>query len=173
MNAQQCIASLDRTPRIIEALIESVDARVLGRPGGDGAAWSITQILCHLADEEREDFRPRLELTLREPDSPWPGIDPQGAAVSRAYDRQDPHEALARFSAAREENLNWLRALKEPNWNAVHTHPRIGEIRAGDLLASWAVHDLLHARQIVKRLFENLVHAAHPFATAYAGEWTA
>jgi len=76
-------------------------------------------------------------LTLADPRANWPGLDPQGVAVSRAYQQQDPRAALYRFVAAREANLRFLAALDAPDWSAAHLHPRPGSIRAGDLLASW------------------------------------
>ena len=51
--------------------------------------------------------------------------------------------------------------------------PKIGPIRAGDLLASWAAHDMLHLRQIAKRKFELIQQAGGEFTTDYAGPWGA
>jgi len=35
-------------------------------------AWSILEIINHLADEETRDFRARVSLTLGDPTAPWP-----------------------------------------------------------------------------------------------------
>ena len=171
MNATHCIDALTNFPATLCSIIDPLDGPTLVRRGAD-RAWSIVEILCHLADEEVEDFRVRLELTLSDPRCDWPGIDPQGAARSRDYQAQDPREALGRFVAAREANLRWLGSLDQPDWSAEHIHPRLGRLRAGDLLASWAAHDLLHLRQITKRLFESVQTETQPYSTAYAGEWT-
>ena len=168
------IQSLTRFPAILRAVMAEVDDATLRRQGGaDGAAWSIVEILCHLADEEVEDFRTRLQLTLRDPKADWPGIDPEGVARSRGYQDQNPHEALDRFLRAREESLVWLASLGDADWSRAKVHPRLGTLRAGDLLASWAAHDLLHLRQIAKRLYESVNAAAEPYETEYAGRWTA
>ena len=64
-----------------------------------------------LAREEREDFRPRLERTLRDPAQAWPPLDPEGD-VARFKDIDgDPRAFLAEFARLREENLAWLHAL--------------------------------------------------------------
>lgn len=174
MNAQALIASLQRFPDILRTLVGSLDDATLRRRGGaDGKAWSIVEILCHLADEEVEDFRTRLELTLRDPAADWPKIDPEGAAQARRYQQQDPREALERFIAARQANLKWLQSLGAVNWSQSARHPRLGALRAGDLLGSWAAHDLLHLRQITKRLYEAAGDAAGEFDTGYAGAWSA
>ena len=174
MNDSELLASLTRFPDILRAIVAPLDEGTLRRRGGaDGAAWSIVEIVCHLADEEVEDFRARLELTLRDPSADWPGIDPEGAARSRAYQDQNPHQALDRFLLARRVNLAWLASHRDAEWSRAKVHPRLGTLRAGDLLASWAAHDLLHLRQIVKRLYESVNAASEPYETEYAGRWTA
>lgn len=173
MNAEYCIESLAHFPKTLSVLIRNADAHTLSRRGHDTIGWSIVEILCHLADEEVEDFRVRLELTLTDPSGAWPGIDPEGVAVSRAYRQQEPQQALRRFVSAREVNVRWLRLLDAPDWSSEHTHARFGSMRAGDLLASWAAHDWLHLRQITKRLFESVQTEVRPYSTDYAGRWTA
>ena len=42
----------------------------------DEHRWSCLEILCHLVDEERDDFRTRIMRCLRDPDEAWPPIDP-------------------------------------------------------------------------------------------------
>lgn len=52
-------------------------------------------------------------------------------------------------------------------------HPKLGVFHAGDLLSAWVAHDLLHLKQITKRLYQRTVAEAKPFGTEYAGEWRA
>jgi hypothetical protein len=128
----------------------------------------------HLADEEVEDFRTRLELTLRDPTLPWPPIDPERSAVERRYNEADQHVVLDRFLTERQQSVSWLKSLPaDINWSANSSHPTAGTLHAGDLLASWAAHDLLHLRQITKRLFQLTLREAGTFETRYAGEWKA
>ncbi len=56
----------------------------------DGDTWSILEVVNHLYDEEREDFRVRLEIILTAAEKPWPEIDPQGWVRLRAYQNRDP-----------------------------------------------------------------------------------
>ncbi len=134
-------------------------------------AWSILEIINHLADEEVDDFRRRLELILRDPALPWPPIDPEGVAAARQYNQQDLDESVDRFMRQRAESVRWLRSLGRVDWAAEHAHPTAGPISTGDLLASWAAHDALHLRQIAKRLHELAGRDAPGFQTAYAGQW--
>lgn len=140
-------------------------------PRYPGGAWSILEIINHLVDEEVEDFRARLELTLCSPGAPWPPIDPERWAVERRYNERDVDESVARFVSERGRSIAWLRGMHGPDWSATHVHPRIGPIRAGDLLASWAAHDALHLRQISKRLYELARRDCEGYSAQYAGEW--
>ena len=74
--------------------------------------WCLLEVICHLHDEEREDFRARVNHTLVTPDSPLPSIDPTGWVTSRSYMEQDFHEMKKKFLAERRSSIEWLRALK-------------------------------------------------------------
>jgi len=130
--------------------------------------WSLLEILCHLCDEERDDFRKRLALTLDDPATPWPPIDPEGWARERDYNARDLSLMVADFRQERSSSLAWLRGLDQPEWGSRHEHPALGPMTAGDLLASWAAHDLLHLRQATNTRLAWLLEAAKPHSTRYA-----
>jgi hypothetical protein len=65
MHLPNLIASLERFGRMLPAIVRDVSADDSQWKPPDGA-WSILEIVCHLADEEEFDFRARLELTLTE-----------------------------------------------------------------------------------------------------------
>jgi hypothetical protein len=153
----------------IRALAEGVsDHQVRWKP--DPASWSILEVVNHLLDEEREDFRVRLDLALHRPDEPWPGIDPQGWVTERRYNERDPRESLEGFLAAREESLAWLRGLSSPDWEATCDAP-FGRISAGDIFASWVAHDVLHMRQLVELHWAYTMLLVAPHKVDYAGSW--
>ena len=171
MNSQSLINSLDRFADILSAVVIGIsvdDAR--WRPAN--GAWSILEIVTHLADEEVEDFPARLKRTLADPNQEWSPIDPEGWAVERRHNEGDLSEQVQRFVSLRRESIDWLRGLSDPKWSKTFVHPK-GKISAGDLLASWAAHDALHLRQIAKRLFQMTQRDADEYSTAYAGKWTA
>lgn len=151
----------------IVARVSKSDARWKPTPKD----WSILEIVNHLADEEVEDFRMRLDLTLHQPNTPWPPIDPPKAAVDRQYNERELGESVSRFVNERKESVRWLRMLFPPDWTKTYAHPKIGAISAGELLASWAAHDALHLRQLSRRLFDLTQRDAAGFSTRYAGEW--
>src|SRR5688572_26773406 len=107
MNIQFYIDQLNRSAATIRAMVGDLDdAQVRWRPADD--KWSILEIVWHLADEEHEDFRTRLEMTLRKSVDAWPPIDPAGAVVSRAYNRRTLADAIATFSQERVTSVAWL-----------------------------------------------------------------
>lgn len=157
-------------PRSLSVLLQGLpDAEAQRKP--PSGAWSIVEIVNHLADEESEDFRTRVRLTLEDPSKPWPGIDPEGVVVERRHNEKPLAASLERFAMERAASVEWLRRLDAPDWSMTYTHPQLGELRAGDLMLSWCAHDVLHLRQIAKRVYELALHDGEGFSAAYAGDW--
>ncbi len=170
MHLDRLIQRMQQTPKALQALLQDLDdADARFRP--PSGAWSIVEIVHHLADEETEDFRVRVRLTLEDPAKPWPALDPEGVAVERRYHEQSLADGLQRFARERESSIAWLNSLDNPDWNRAYSHPVLGELRAGDVMASWTAHDQLHLRQIAKRLFELTQRDAPAYDTTYAGAW--
>lgn len=61
----------------IQRLVEGVSAEE-ARWKPDADSWSILKVVNHLLDEEKEDFRVRLDIILHHPEQTWPPIDPEG-----------------------------------------------------------------------------------------------
>ncbi len=77
MDPNHFISSLENSAKKIKSLLEGVsEEQVKWKPQPE--KWSILEVINHLYDEERDDFRKRLNLTLHTPDEDWPGIDPEG-----------------------------------------------------------------------------------------------
>jgi hypothetical protein len=136
----------------------------------DPDTWSILEVVNHLYDEEREDFRVRLDYILHHPDRPWPPINPQGWVIERLYNQRDQSQSLQAFQDERRKSLAWLKELGTPDWNA-SVRVTFGEFSAGDILASWVAHDLLHLRQMIELHWAYLIHMADPYHVNYAGKW--
>lgn len=157
-----------RNATTIRCLVEGVSAeQARWRPAPD--EWSILEVINHLHDEEREDFRLRLNLLLHFPNQAWPEIDPPGWAIERAYNDRDLAASLDSFLRARRESLVWLVALVEPDWTVTTEHPELGTMSAADLLAAWLAHDFLHLRQLADLRVAYLAYTVQPHSVAYAG----
>jgi hypothetical protein len=153
----------------IQALVQGVtDEQARWKP--DPTSWSVLEVVCHLLDEERSDFRVRLDLTLHRPGEPWPGINPQGWVTEREYNSQDPAASLTAFLREREASIAWLQGLPPPDWSISREAPW-GTITAGDLMAAWVAHDLLHMRQLVELRWSLTRAELAPHSVEYAGQW--
>ena len=158
---------------VLEPLVRGVpDAQARWKP--EPAQWSILEVVCHLGDEEVDDFRKRLELTLLDPGRAWPSIDPPRWAVERRYNERDLGESWTRFRDERAASCRWLEGLPaDTELDRAHTHPTLGVMRAGDLLMAWLAHDLIHIRQITRLHYRWLERAAAreapPYRLDYAG----
>ena len=160
---------LSASAEAIRNLVRDVPPDVARWRPGRGK-WSIVEVVNHLLDEEREDFRARLAFLLHGSEGDWPGIDPEGWVTERGYNERDLAESLDHFIEERGRSLSWLTALQNPDWEAEYVHPKLGELCAGDLFVSWVAHDLLHLRQLAKLHYERLVSLGEPFTADYAGE---
>lgn len=148
------------------AAITPAEARFKPNP----ESWSILEVICHLYDEEREDFRQRLDIVLHHPTEEWPPIDPTGWVVARKYNERDLAEMVNNFVAERKNSLAWLKGLSRPNWEAEYT-TSFGVMKAGDMLGSWVAHDHLHLRQLVELRRARVLQLVAPYDVQYAGEW--
>ncbi len=175
MNAAWMIDRLERFPQSLVALLSGIaDEDARWRPGPEH--WSMLEIVCHLVDEDLDDFGTRLRMTLEAPQADWPTIDPVAAAIERDYRGRNLETTLREFRAVRRTEVAWLRTVEGNDFTleATHpqaTHPRSGSLRAGDLLAAWCAHDALHLRQLARRLHELTVVRGGGFDAGYAGDW--
>jgi hypothetical protein len=172
MNLQTLIDRLAKFPAAFRAAATLVDVeRARWKPLSGN--WSILEICCHVRDEEREDFRPRLEATLGPPPVKWNLLDFDDVSTKRGYQQQDLLATLDEFASLRAANVVWLRSLRvtDADWERTYEDPKWGPKKAGALMSSWAAHDALHLRQVAKRVFE-LAAEDGGYGTAYAGEWS-
>lgn len=166
------IEFLHRSKTAIPALVEGLSAEQFRwKPPSEN--WSVLEIMGHLVVEETHDFRKRVQMTLADPTQAWPDYDPEGIVAAENFNDRNPQQIIQLFVTERTASLAWLESLQAPDWERTYQHPRMGPLRAGDLMTSWVAHDQLHIRQIAKRCFEMIAAAGRPFATDYAGDWTA
>lgn len=71
----------ENLPVFRDLLSNMTNEEYLYRPAPE--KWCALEIVCHLVDEEREDFRARTRHVLEQPDAPLPSIDPVGWGTSQ------------------------------------------------------------------------------------------
>jgi DinB superfamily len=169
MNLDRFMAQMTNNAAAIHSLMEGVSSeQACWRPNGD--SWSIVEVVNHLYDIEREDFRPHLDCILHHPDQPWHSIDPGSWVSERHYNERGLTPSVNGFLHEREQSLAWLKGMAAPNWSAAYNAP-FGRITAGDMFAAWVAHDLLHMRQLIELHWAHTVRALLPYGVRYAGEW--
>ncbi len=152
---------------IVQKLVEGITlSQARWKP--DPERWSILEVINHLIDEEREDFRLHLDIMLHNPDQPWPPIDPMGWITSRKYNQRDLASSIAILVQERQLSLAWLETLLSPDWDSTVQAPW-GLFKAGDMFVSWVVHDQWHIQQLVQLRRDLTIDLAAPYITQYAG----
>lgn len=169
MKAKAIIDQLAQNENIFREMLTDISAEEYNWRYADGK-WNLLEIVCHLFDEEREDFRARLLHTLNKPEEPMPPINPPGWVNERRYAEKNYAEVLSSFLQERKNSIGQLQALVNPDWETAHLHPKFGEMSAGMFLANWLAHDHLHFRQIIHTRYEYLKqHCGRRMD--YAGDW--
>lgn len=133
-------------------------------------SWSILEVVCHLYEEEREDFREHLDFILHRQNEEWHRIDPEGWVIERKYNLQNFVEMQEKFLVERKQSLEWLRGLPNPNWETTYTS-QYGSVSAGEMFACWIAHDNLHIRQLVELRRSRIERITKPYDIQYAGDW--
>ena len=132
--------------------------------------WCLLEIVCHLYDEEREDFRARIKSVMEDPKKALIPIDPPGWVEKRNYIDQDFNNTLEKFLMEREWSIEWMRGLVHPLWDNAHHHPVFGMMTTKMFLSNWLAHDYLHLRQILGLKFSYHKEVSGE-SLSYAGEW--
>ena len=169
MKRTQAVSQLHHQGEAILSLCANVtETQARWKP--DPKNWSIKDVLNHLLREERLDFRNHLGQIFYQGQDLPPEIAPKNRGKDKSEDADLLTQILLDFKAERETSIAWLNALKDPNWEATITF-EWGSLSAGDLLASWLAHDLLHLRQLVALQYDLTVRDSQPFEVEYAGSW--
>ena len=170
MDPNSVIDKLEINQGIIAASLSSISkAETLFRPNPNH--WCLLEIICHLVDEEKLDFRTRVLHCLQFPEVDPPSYDPVGLVISGKYIEQNFETKLNDFLAERKDSILQLRRLENPEWHNGYVHKYAGKMTALGLLNNWLAHDYLHLRQITKVKYEYLKSTSQDFNFEYAGKW--
>ncbi len=164
-----CIQSLLANRNAFEHLLSGLNQEEYSWREREGK-WSIIEVVCHLRDEEIEDFRARVKSVLETPEKPFVQIDPANWVSERKYADQDYKRMLTAFLSERDKSIEWLSSLTDPKWDNAYNHPKVGPVSARFLLTNWLAHDYLHLRQVI-RIKYNYLHFYSGHKLDYAGEW--
>jgi uncharacterized damage-inducible protein DinB len=139
---------LGKTPACLDLLLRDLPEEWLRANEGPDT-WSCYDVVGHLIHGELTDWMPRLQMILEH------GADRAFVPFDRfalfQNDQTRPiGELLDRFKSLRQQNLQRLNELRltPQDWKHPGTHPELGAVNLGELIATWVVHDLTHLNQI-------------------------
>lgn len=156
-------ALLARTPAVLSCLMNGMpQAWVECREGPK--TFSPIDVLGHLIYGEQVDWIPRARIILEQGESrPFDPFDRVGFEDLVAG--KSVEELLSMFAMLRNQSLKELSSLKlQPAMLARKgTHPALGQVTLGQLLAAWVVHDLGHLAQIERVMARQYREAVGPW----------
>lgn len=149
---EQAIEVLQSTPGVLRSMLGGLSEPWVKSNYG-AATFSPFDVVGHLIHGERTDWIPRARIILEHGEQR--AFDP--------FDRYAMHEAskgktiaelLDEFETLRKGNIDVLRGMAPTDADLVlrGTHPELGTVTLGALLAMWVVHDLNHIAQIAKAM---------------------
>ncbi len=169
MQFEALYQELVHSTEMIRALLNGI-SQENARIKPDRESWSILEVICHLYDEEREDFREHLDFILHRQNENWHIIDPEGWVGKRAYNEQNIEEMKDKFFEERKISVTWLNEHNKMDLG-IKYKSKWDNLAAGDMFAAWVAHDNLHIRQLVELRRLGIERIAKPYAIEYAGEW--
>jgi len=160
----QTTALLSRTPATLNALLRDLPESWTHSSEGPNT-WTAFDIVGHLIHAEHTDWIPRATMILQHGESqtfqPFnregQNEKSQGKSLSQLLDE---------FAVVRAASLSQLRAmnLQPLDLDRRGRHPNFGPVTLGQLLATWAAHDLTHLHQLSRLMAYQYREAVGPWS---------
>ena len=160
----QTISLLSRTPAALNALLRDLpDSLTFSNEGPN--TWSAFDIVGHLIHAEHTDWIPRATMILHHGESQTFKPFNREGQNEKSQGKSLP-QLLDEFAAARTDSLAQLRAmnLQPADLDRLGRHPAFGPVTLGQLLATWAVHDLTHLHQLTRLMAHQYREAVGPWS---------
>jgi DinB superfamily len=154
---------LRRTPDVLDALLRGLPEPWVHENDGPDT-WSSFDVVGHLIETEETNWIPRMRHVLAHGESAaFPPFDRFGFREKSTSKRMA--EALDTFREVRARSLRQLDELRLAPGDLGRNgrHPDFGPVALGQLVATWAVHDLNHLGQIVDVLARQHTEAVGPW----------
>jgi hypothetical protein len=158
---------LERLPAVLGALLAGLD-EVSARTRPAAGEWSPVEILCHLRDEETEDFGARLRVIV-DGAGEFAPIAPERWAEERRYCEASLTDAMDALRARRQASLDLLASVAPETLTRSRPHPRLGRLSGLDILSAWVAHDRIHLAQLAGTLARIWALRWAPLRADYAG----
>ena len=157
------MAILSRTPATLNVLLRGAPAEwTMGNEGPD--TWSPYDVLGHLIHGEETDWIPRARIILEHGEAK--AFEPFDRFAQVGKSKGKTVEALLdEFANLRTMNLETLSQLGVTREKLAlrGTHPELGSVTLGELLATWVAHDLSHVAQALRAMSKQYTEAVGPW----------
>ncbi len=136
------VGYLEATPGLLRRLTADLSPELATTPPKPGE-WSITEVVRHLVEGDRDTFLPRLRRMLAEERPVFESRSRQASA-----DRADLPTLLAAFESARAQGVKTLNGLEPAAWRREGVSPSRGPLSVEAYAGTMAAHDTEHLQQI-------------------------
>lgn len=140
------ISLLERTHRLVQEYAESVPRSIRTRKP-DAVAFSVNEIVHHLADVERL-WKERFAKMKNADGVVFEPMNPDAIAKEQAYNAQEMGDALTEWATLRAQTIEMVKAMDDTFASRVAVHPRYGDMTVSRALDVMANHDLQHLEQM-------------------------
>jgi len=148
----QATEVLQRTPAVLRAMLGGI-SRSWAHNNYGPETFSPFDVVGHLIHGDRTDWIPRARIILEHGEArPFEPFDRYAMYEQNRGKSMD--ELLDTFEQTRSAALTELAELNISDAQLAlrGTHPELGTVTLGQLLATWVTHDLNHVHQIAKCL---------------------
>jgi FMN phosphatase YigB (HAD superfamily) len=142
------------TPAVLDGLFRNLDLTAWTRKPSDDD-WSLTELICHLRDTEREIHHMQLKLFNGHGEPFIPRPDTGVWASQRDYLHEDGPSAMLEFYEARRITLDMLNHVPGNDWERKARHAIFGPTNFREVAGFMGDHDRMHIHQawsILKKL---------------------
>jgi hypothetical protein len=156
---------LSRTPAVLTALLAGMSPGVVSHRVTPGS-FSPMDVLGHLIHGEKTNWVPRIKLIVASGDTvPFAAFDRRG--FEEATRGRTAEDLLVELTSLRQANMNYLvrLPLTSEKLSLAGRHPELGRVTLGQLLATWAAHDLDHLDQVAHVICNRYSELVGPWRT--------
>lgn len=143
---QELIAKYDRGPSELRAAVAPFSTIQVRTPASPGA-WSVLQVVCHIADFELV-YADRMKRVVAEENPTLFGGDPDVFAAKLAYSQRDLRDELDVICSVRRQVSRFLKTLKASDFDRTGQHSTDGPLSLTTLLQRIAGHIPHHLKFI-------------------------
>jgi hypothetical protein len=166
---EEGIDILRRTPETLRVMLKDLPPAWATNNEGENT-WSPYDVVGHLIHGEEADWIPRARIILEHGEAQAFTPFDRFAQFEKSKGKS-LNELLDEFASLRQNNLAALADLHltPEQLSLPGKHPELGNVTLGQLLATWAAHDLTHLHQVSRVMAHQYREVVGPW-TRYLGD---